>query len=81
MDNKHRCNIRSCRRVWAKVPSTPVEPTIKKKMSVHWYFNVAEWFFELEMAASLKPSAPVELAVRWSNDASKKTCGRKEING
>jgi hypothetical protein len=50
-------------------------------MSVHWYFNVAEWFFELEMAASLKPSAPVELAVRWSNDASKKTCGRKEING
>jgi hypothetical protein len=27
---------------------------VKKNMSMHWYFNVAERFLELEMAASLK---------------------------
>jgi hypothetical protein len=45
---------KSSRRVWAKVPSVPVEPTVKKKASVHWYFNVAERFSELEMTASVE---------------------------
>jgi hypothetical protein len=45
---------RSSRRVWAKVSSVPVEPTVKKKASVFCYFNVAEWFLELEMSASVK---------------------------
>jgi hypothetical protein len=27
---------------------------VKIKASVHWYFNVAEWFLELEMATSVK---------------------------
>jgi hypothetical protein len=35
------------------------EPMVKKKALVHWYFNIAEWFLELEMA--------VEPTVRRSN--------------
>jgi hypothetical protein len=57
----------SSRRFQVKVPSPTIEPTLKKKASVHWYFMCLRGFSDTEAYISVRgtrSSAPVEPTVR-----------------